>query len=156
MVSSSVQIRCRTNSSTTSRPAPYLASWSASKFHSLGIRQNVTCTPPARHLSNSSFSTTHKSRFKTAYPGLVTHPLCSPWWIHCVIPRATYSESHAMTTLSQPSLSQLEHCNAAITARSSARQVVCGCKTWLGPRLSRRKHTPPFLMETPSGYAKGR
>jgi hypothetical protein len=68
------------------------------------------------------------------YPAIrppIPHPLGDP--------KATYSESVAITTLFHPSPSHLLYLRAPITARSSARLLVCDSTLPEGPRVSSRK-----------------
>ena len=128
--------------------AACLAAVSATKFHSLGTLQNLIFIPWSLNFSTSPRSASHRSRFLTGALARVTQPLSTHFLAHSVAPLTVYSESVAMTSVSTPSPGQNRNRRAAMTARSSARLLVCSASSPNGPLFSRR---PEAVSRSPDG-----
>lgn len=129
--------------------AASFAAASATIFHPLGILQNSTAIPQSLNRSISPSSTSHRSLFFTAAALHVTQPFSTHFLAHLVAPRTAYSESVAMTSVLNPSPGQCRKRSAAMTARSSARLLVCSPSSPNGPFCSRRPEATSSFPEGP-------
>lgn len=111
-----------------------------------GIYQNLISSQSSIKRSHSSRMTYQLSLFLISVLLLVIYPLPNQPLTHCVALSTTSFKSVVMTRLLNPSPGQYQNRSAAITARSSARLLVCGCLSPVGPCFSRQKNSHPACL----------